>query len=349
VYIFEDDETGRQVALALTKAAQKGVKVYLLLDAYASQSARGTLADGLQKAGVEVRWFEPLFKSRNFYFGRRLHHKIVVADGIEALVGGINIGDRYNDFPDQPAWLDWAINTKGQAAIQLNELCIKIWNRSSTAGESKLKPYINPAISELSSTCYIRMRRNDWVNRKVEISRSYLEMLSRAKKEIIIMSGYFLPGHSIRNALISAVKRGVTVKIIIAGESDVKIAKAAERYWYPFLVRNHIRIFEYQPGILHGKLSVYDEKWVTAGSYNLNHISAYASIELNLDLLDENFGKQTTHELNYIMETECSEIKPEHFTEQQNPVKKFSYWMSYRIYRLIFFLFTFYFKQRKKE
>ena len=96
IYIFEDDETGVEVATALMKAAQRGVKVYLLLDGYASQYLPDEFIVQLKEGGVQFRWFEPLFRSRHFYFGRRLHHKLIVVDTVHSLVGGVNISNRYN-------------------------------------------------------------------------------------------------------------------------------------------------------------------------------------------------------------------------------------------------------------
>ncbi len=170
-------------------------------------------------------------------------------------------------------------------------------------------------------------------------------MLHRANDEIIIMSSYFLPGRLIRLALAKAIKRGVKIKIIVSGISDVDFAKAAEKYLYPWLMKNNIRIYEYQPRVLHGKLSVYDKKWVTVGSYNVNNISAYASIELNLDVLNDAFAQSTTLELNSIMQQECSEITADRFKRKTHVFARFWYWLSYEIYRLIVYLFTFYFRQ----
>jgi len=93
-YIFLDDETGLAVIRSLQGAAARGVAVYLQLDAFASRELSQKSVDALREAGVEVKWFEPLFKSRHFYFGRRLHHKVVVVDVFWSMVGGINIVDR---------------------------------------------------------------------------------------------------------------------------------------------------------------------------------------------------------------------------------------------------------------
>jgi cardiolipin synthase A/B len=93
-YIYEDDETGKEIAERLISASKRGVTVYLLADGYASQSLSSAFIDRIRNAGIHFRFFEPVFKSRYFYFGRRLHHKIFVVDTTCALVGGINISNR---------------------------------------------------------------------------------------------------------------------------------------------------------------------------------------------------------------------------------------------------------------
>ena len=114
VYIYENDETGRKVADAFIAAAKRGVSVYLHVDGYASQKLRGEFKHELEKAGVHFKFFQPLLKSRHFYFGRRLHQKIFVVDGIYSLVGGLNIGNRYNDIAGELAWYDVALYAEGE-------------------------------------------------------------------------------------------------------------------------------------------------------------------------------------------------------------------------------------------
>jgi len=348
-YIYDSDETGELIGECLCKAAERGVKVYVLLDGYASQNLSDAFKQKLKNSGVQLRWFQPILKAKSFYFGRRLHHKVVVADGNRALVGGINISNRYNYLPGQPAWLDWAVSVSGEAAEQLDRLCVSFWNRSGLPFRGNARQ--TPARRELlpNNECLVRVRRNDWVNRKIEISRSYLEMFKRAEQEITILCSYFLPGRLIRMALLKTIRKGVKTTLIIAGDSDISLTKAAERYWYPWLLRLGIRIYEYKPRILHGKIAVFDHKWVTVGSYNINDISAYASVELNLDIQDKAFGEKTHATLQAIIQRDCVEITADRFHKTNHVLYQFWHWLNYELYRMIFLLFTFYFRQRKKE
>ncbi|MBK7883366.1 MAG: hypothetical protein IPJ81_05955 [Chitinophagaceae bacterium] len=131
-YIYSDDETGCLIADALQAAVKRNVQVYLLADGYASQALSKEFIDGLNDAGINFKFFEPFYKSKYFYFGRRMHHKVFVADASYVLVGGINITNRYNDMPGQPAWLDFALYAEGEIAKQLCILCWKTWNDFAT-------------------------------------------------------------------------------------------------------------------------------------------------------------------------------------------------------------------------
>ena len=346
-YIYDDDHTGIMVAAALKAAVKRKVAVYLFADGYASQVMSKKFIHELGSSGIHFRFFEPLFKSSYFYFGRRMHHKVFVADTRFALVGGVNITDRYNDMPGDPAWLDFALYTEGEVVKELCVLCWKTWN-----GFPK-KMEITPCEEkELSfnftdeETCKVRMRRNDWVRRKNEISASYVEMLRNAHSHIIIMCSYFLPGKMIRRLLIAAVKRGVKIKVISAGRSDVRLAKKAERWMYDWLLRNEIELYEYQPSVLHAKIAVCDSEWLTIGSYNLNNISAYASIELNLDVRNVDFAKTAEKTLMSILKDESVPITLEKHVHSKNIFIQFTRWCSYQIIRIGFYLFTFYFKRR---
>ena len=346
-YIYDDDETGMLIADALKSSAKRNVEVYLLTDGYASQIMSQKFIYELRDAGIHFRFFEPFFRSKYFYLGRRMHHKVFVADAKFALVGGINIANRYNEMPGKLAWLDYSLYVEGEVAKELCALCWKTWNLFPA------KMGITPCEEKQlvfdfrdEETSWVRMRRNDWVRRKNEISATYIEMLLNARSHITIMCSYFLPGKIIRSLLSNAANRGVKIKVITAGPSDIMLAKYAERWMYDWLLRNKIELFEYQPSILHAKVAVCDSEWLTIGSYNVNNISAYASIELNLDVHSADFAKGVEQVLEIIIQNECVAITKNKHIHTKNIFKQFIRWCSYQFIRIVFYLLTFYFKQR---
>lgn len=346
-YIYNDDETGQAIADALKAAVQRNVKVYLLLDGYASRGLPRSFINDLKDAGIFFRFFNPLFKSSYFYFGRRLHHKVAVADAVYALVGGVNITNRYNDMEDHKAWLDFAIHLEGEAAKELCVLCWKTWYNfpaklEPTPCELKQIDYKIPAEEQSE----VAIRRNDWVRRKNEISATYVNMMRTSSSHVTILCSYFLPGRVIRRQLTYASQRGIQIKVVTAGVSDVKVAKYAERYLYNWLLRRNIQLYEYRPNVLHGKIAVCDGEWLTIGSYNINDISAYASIELNINVHNTTLAKETEQLLNKIIEEDCTPITEEYLQRSKNTIKQFLYWCSYEITRGLLFLFTFYFKRK---
>jgi cardiolipin synthase len=346
VYILNNDETGKTVIAALERAAARGVLVYVMVDGYASQSLPREVIHQVREAGVNFRFFEPILKSHNFYFGRRLHHKVVVADEKCGMVGGLNIADRYNDMPGIEAWMDWGVFVEGEVAAQLFNICEELWRKSSRYVQHPHKHIPLPA-DLLQEHCLVRVRRNDFVRNKNQVSASYFEMFNKATEQITIMSSYFLPGRVIRKKIEAASKRGVNIRLILTGNSDVRIVKYAERYIYAWIFKNKISLYEYQKNVLHGKLSTYDDKWVTAGSYNVNFISAYASIELNLDISDEQFAKTVKHTIDEIIKNDCAEILENEYGKKYNYFQRAVQKVAYECIQAIFFLFTFYFRPRR--
>ena len=203
-----------------------------------------------------------------------------------------------------------------------------------------------PNYSRIPEQAMIRMRRNDWVRQKNQVSETYIEIFSKAQTQILILCSYFLPGREICRQLTKAIERGVKIRIVVAGSSDVAVAKNAERYMYDWLLRNHVEIYEYNKNILHGKIAVCDDEWMTIGSYNVNNISAYASIELNLDVYNPSFAREVRLELQKITNDDCVPITSERHKKTKNIFKQFLRWLSYQFIRITFYLFTFYFKQR---
>lgn len=345
VYIYDEDETGLKVAEALIAAAQRGVAVYLLADGYASQDLSAAFIKRLEDAGIRFRFFQPILKSDHFYFGRRLHHKIAVIDARDGLVGGINISNKYNDGFDRPAWLDWALHTEGEIGPELVKVCLELWTKSKRE-RKKLMWQAHPPVKQPRHECPIRLRRNDWVQKRSQITNSYLAMFNDARSHIYIMSSYFLPGMLLRKKMARAARRGVKIKLVLAGISDVKLAKHAERYIYRWIFRNNIEVYEYNQSVLHAKIATYDGKWATIGSYNVNNISAFASIELNLDVNEATFAHSMQQHIEQVIHEDCELITEEDYRTRYNFMKRLFQHSCYQVVRVLFFLFTFYFKQR---
>ncbi|HWB91012.1 MAG TPA: phospholipase D-like domain-containing protein [Puia sp.] len=347
-YIFDGDETGQIVSAALLRAAARRVQIFILLDGYASQHLSRQIIDQWKTAGIHFRWFWPLFKSRHFYLGRRMHHKVIVVDAARGMAGGINISDRYNDIGDQKAWLDRALLVEGQAAMTLHLICRDVWTKAywKTPVRKEKFPWLPTYTPQ--EECMVRVRRNDWVMGKNQISRSYAEMFRQAQSRITVLSAYFLPGKLLRKYMVQAAERGVVIKIIVGSVSDVRISRLGEQYMYRWLFRNNMQVYEYQDTVLHGKMAAYDGIWMTGGSYNVNRISAYASVELNMDVRHPVFATQVEDELEGIIRDHCKRIVPEEYFRHVSLWKRFRQRLAYETIRLIFFLFTFYFRQERE-
>ncbi len=338
VYIFDEDSTGKRVADALRRAALRGAKVYLMVDGYASKNLSKSFIASMVDAGIHFRMFQPIFKSRKFYVGRRLHHKVIVVDEFYSLVGGLNISDRYNDTESGSAWLDWAILAEGQISEELTKVCFRRYKMRVKLMHEHQRPTGDLALRSHESP--VRIRINDWLGQRREITRTYLDMFKAAKSHLTIMSPYFLPGRVLRSRMKQALRRGVVVRVIITGISDVPMSKHAERYLYRWMFRNKVQIYEYQDTVLHGKVGICDGKWMTIGSYNLNNLSAYVSVELNLDITDASFAKASEERLLEIMENQCKLITEEEYEKHTGVFHRFFQFLSYHLLRVALFMFT---------
>jgi cardiolipin synthase len=129
----------------------------------------------------------------------------------------------------------------------------------------------------------------------------------------------------------------------------VTLAKFAERFFYPWLLDRNIEIYEYREKVLHAKIATYDSSWVTVGSYNVNDLSAYASIELNLDVDNPGFARQVDHALQTIIDRDCDLINRETLNQKNTIFDRLIYRVAFWLFRAVFFLFTFYFRQEKSQ
>jgi cardiolipin synthase len=335
VYLFENDATGNRIINALKEAASRQVKIYLILDGLGSLSFPSKIRNDLEQSGINVRFFAPLFSAYTFYLGRRLHQKIVVADSKVALIGGINIADKYHGTPTEEPWLDYAVQLNGEIAKPIQELCKAIFLKKRRLHSQKIK-----SVFHLEEDTLVRILQNDWLKRKNEISNAYIKSIGNAKEEITIMGSYFLPGRRITQALKKAAKNKVRIRLILSGISDLPMTRRATCYLYSKLLSYDIELYEWNSSILHGKTAVIDSYWTTIGSFNLNNLSSYGSIETNVEINSPIFAQMYQEDLNQII-AQCQKITPQTLSIKNTTLAKFTNWISYYSTRFIEIIVTF--------
>ena len=281
-YIYADGRVGRQVRAALLAAAQRGVRVRVLVDAVGSWILPGHFFDPLVAAGGEVRRFHPLDLWR---FGVRDHRKLLICDESVLFVGGFNVADEYDGDGIVRGWYDLGLRLQNpglaaELAASFTELfALADFRRQPVR---RLRPFRGRRPRGLTRTGQFLSTHPG--RGASSFQRSFAHDLAAAH-EVRIISAYFLPTRRVRRDLIRVVRRGGRVQLILAGRSDVPVSQMAARSLYLRLLKAGVEIYEYQPQILHGKLILADG--VTyAGSSNLDIRSLNLNYELMLRLVE---------------------------------------------------------------
>lgn len=330
-YIFDEDETGKRIQQELLSAARRGVKVACIIDGYASGNWSRRTMQEFKDARILFRRFAPVHFKR-LKVGRRMHHKICLIDRHTALVGGINIANKYHAVGKREPWLDFAVMVIGQAVNDIDRICEKMWPRRKLKafleGRFDIQSNMNPDKKP------IRILQNNWFQRRIEISKAYKNALRQSETEVILVASYFFPGVSMRRLMKKAIGRGVRIILVTGSYSDVTLFKPASKFLYDWLLRHGIEIYEWQKSVLHGKIAVVDQYWVTVGSYNLNALSDYGSIELNVAIYQKQFAEDVRNSVMQIMEEGCKPITAIEFRKKTTLLLQVHRWFSYQIIRL---------------
>ena len=333
-YIIDDDATGRRVVNALIRASKRKVRVYFLLDAYGGTSFSKGLIKKVEKAGVLFRMFSPGLITKGFQLSLRLHHKVLLADGNTAIIGGMNIADRYHGKDKLKAWLDFAILIKGPECTHVLTILKRLWNKTFISRQERSLETVHHPLQH-EENIKAKVIQNNWSRNKIEILKSYRSALKHAQSRMIIFASYFLPGRNERRLLRNASRRGVDIKIVFSAESDAPVFKRATNFLYDFILRNNITIYEYLPSNLHAKVATVDGNWSTIGSYNMNHLSDYGSVEMNVDILDTWFAEKFEGLLLDIIEKDCRQVTFEEYIRRKTWLFQLTDWFSYQMIRFM--------------
>jgi cardiolipin synthase len=284
MYWFDSDSTGWRFASALARKAEQGVTVRILYDAVGSWGTDGRMFETLRRAGCSVHEYNPIAPWRQrFNIGvvnNRDHRKMLVVDGRVCFTGGINLADPWAP-PHQggDGWRDDAIRIEGPAAEQMRGAFLDTWV-ALRADESVRPTGSRAAGARAEPGTPVRILASRDRKEKRAIRREYLTRIRRARRRIFITNSYFVPDGMVRRALVRAAARGVDVRVLVPGESDVPAVQYAAQRLYDRLLRRGVGLHEWQGPVLHSKTAVVDGQWCTVGSYNLDWRSWRFNLEV---------------------------------------------------------------------
>lgn len=294
LYLIEDGSCSERLVDALCRAAERGVRVRGLFDAYGAAGLGIALRERMQTAGVQLRWYNPVRWRRGIRNFHRDHRKLLLVDQRLAYVGGTGSTDEFW-LPDEPRspWHEAMVEIEGPLVGDWQQLFEQLWLarfswRPSYQPIPLSLPEYPPAGVGLGRVAYADAAQHR------DILLSLLRALKGAKQRVWLATPYFLPTWKIRRALRRAAARGVEVRLLLAGRNtDHPPVRFAGQRYYPKLLRAGVRIFEYQPRFLHLKMVLVDD-WVSVGSCNFDHWNLRFNLDANVEALDPDFTRAVT-------------------------------------------------------
>lgn len=296
-YIIRDDEVGRKFRDALVKKAEQGVKVYAMYDEVGSLKLPESFKDPLVKAGGQFIPFNTTQGALNrFRLNFRNHRKVMVIDGREAWVGGINIGEEYrNSGPSENVYLrDTHIEMSGPVVQMVQAVFMEDWYwaarnfpklnwepKRSTTGSLKMLCLPSGPSTDLE-TCAL----------------FFLSAINSAKDRIWISTPYFVPDQQIISALTLAVLRGVDVRILVPEETDSWLIDQSHRGIIGEIEKTGVKIYNYQKGFIHQKVMLVDDQYSFVGTANFDNRSFRLNFEITMVVDDAGFASKTEAMLN---------------------------------------------------
>ncbi len=289
-YIFQPDEAGRQFADAMIEAAQRGVEVRLLIDAWGSKL--GDLQDRIEKAGIRWRKYRPVRLFSFYKVGKRTHRKILVVDGKVAFTGGLGISKRWlGNARNSKEWRDTQVRVTGPVVDQMQAIFAEDWTYTTGEILAGDKFYAkNDGAGGSVQAQAIKASRGDASSLAKML---YYVAIQSAAKSIHIQNAYFLPDRQVRDALVNAVARGADVRVMVPGRNiDLPLIRFASWLHYGDMLKGGVKIYEYRDTMMHNKTMVVDGVFSTIGSINFDTRSMNRNAEESLAFYERAFAQK---------------------------------------------------------
>lgn len=287
-FVYWEGDIARRFADALSRAARRGCRVRVLLDAVGARDLQQDLVDEMDAAGCDVRWFRPVTRRlpRPSRVNHRTHRKLLICDGAVGFTGGVGIADEWSgDARTADEWRDTHLRVRGPAVAGLQAGFIDNWADEDDDGFDPSSERVIPGQS--AGTTTMSVIRGSAETGASEMWRLFLTLLDCAEDRVRITTAYFNPDERLLRALRDAAARGVEVTVLVPGQhADKRFVQFAGQSTYSDLLESGVDIRTFETSMLHAKVVTVDGAVATVGSANFNGRSTQFDEETNVVLLD---------------------------------------------------------------
>ena len=308
-FVYWRGEIGTRFAEALSDKARSGVRVRVLLDAWGASSIDPSLISQMEETGVRIRWFRPLRRLQPTKLNHRTHRKVMIVDEATGFTGGVGIADQWcGDARTEDEWRDTHFRVRGPAVDGLRAAFLDNWLETDPevfdASIDRFPDQPQPGRAVIQ--CVRGASELGWS----DMSTLLLALIQLAQERIRITTAYFVPDDELIERLSAASDRGVTVEILLPGpHGDKRFVQLAGQAIYEQLLEHGVRIWHYQPTMLHAKIMTVDGLVANVGSANFNARSTELDEEINLVALDPDLVRQLDRQFDVDLER-SEEIQP---------------------------------------
>ncbi|MFD6418114.1 phosphatidylserine/phosphatidylglycerophosphate/cardiolipin synthase family protein [Streptomyces sp. NPDC060194] len=307
-FVYWRGDIAVQFAEALADRAREGVRVRLLLDGFGSRLIEKRLLQEMESCGVQISWFRRPHMISPLKQNHRCHRKVLVVDEQVAYTGGVGIAEEWcGDARDASEWRDTHVEVRGPAVDGIAAAFSQNWAECCSELFDERDRFVD---HETTGNAVVQVVRGSASLGWQDMQTLLRVVIQSAEQRLRLATAYFAPDPFFIDLLCKAAARGVDVEILLPGpHTDKRVCQLAGRYHYEDLLRCGVRIYEYQPTMLHAKIMTVDGVAALTGSTNFNRRSLEHDEEVMLTVLDPEFTAQLDADFDHDLENSV-EIEP---------------------------------------
>ena len=287
-FIIKKGKMWDEILNILEQKASEGIEIRLIYDDMGCIAfLPSDYPKKIEEKGIKCIAFNKLNPFLGVILNNRDHRKMMIIDGKTVFSGGMNLADEYINI-EHPygVWKDNGIRIKGDAVWNFTVMFLNMWNSYRNQDEDYEKYKYGFENENLKTNGYVVPYGESPLDNEITGENVYLNLINQAEKYVYIFTPYLIIDTDMINSIILASKRGVDVRMVVPGIPDKKIVYSLTTSYFETLIKNGVKIYKYNPGFVHSKVFVSDDKYATVGTINLDYRSLYLHFECGVFMQD---------------------------------------------------------------